>query len=76
MKTTFNEDSIVVLSFKGAKSAIFNDVLNVALSLTNNSFRFENPITSKFEEIVVLSDVISFASISFKPVEDKPQCSI
>ncbi len=34
------------------------------------------PLTFKFENIVVLSDEISLASILFKPVDDKPQQSI
>jgi hypothetical protein len=52
---------------------MFNVVINVALSFTCYSFKFENPLTFKFENIVILSDVILFASISFKPVEDKHQ---
>ena len=64
---TFNEDNIVVL-FKVVNPLIFNDVINVALSFTSNSFKFENPLTFKFENVVKLSDVILFASISFKPV--------
>ncbi len=67
---TFNEDNNVIL-FKVVKPLIFNDVINVALSFTNNSFKFEKPLTFIFENKVVLSDVISFASIVFKPVEDK-----
>jgi hypothetical protein len=68
-------DNIVVL-FKVVKPTIFNDVINVTFSLSNNSFNFENPRTFKFENIVILSDGILFASISFETVEDKPQQSI
>jgi hypothetical protein len=32
--------------------------------------------TFNFENIIILSPVISFASIFFKPIEDKPQQSI
>jgi hypothetical protein len=68
---TFNEDNNVVVLFNVVKPLIFNDVINVALLLTNNSFKFEKPLTFNFENIVVLSYVISFASLVFKPVEDK-----
>ncbi len=54
------------------KPLIFNDKIIVALSFTNNSFQVETPLAFKFENIVILSDVILFASMSFKPVEDKP----
>jgi hypothetical protein len=70
---TFNDEYSEVLLFNVVKPPIFNEEINVALSFTNNSFKFENPLTLKFEYIVILSDVILFASISFKPVEDKPQ---
>jgi hypothetical protein len=49
------------------KPLTFNNVINVALLLTNNSFNFEKTLTFNFENIVVLSDVISFASMVFKP---------
>ncbi len=67
---SFNDDSIVVLPF-----TIKDDDNNVSL-LTNKSFRFENPLIFKFEYIVILSDVILVASMSFNPVDDKPQQSI
>jgi hypothetical protein len=70
---TFNDENNDVLLFNVVKPLIFNDEINVTLSFTNNSFKFENPLTFKFEYIVILSDVILFASMSFKPVEDKPQ---
>ena len=47
--------------------------INETLLSTNSSFKFENPLTFKLEQIVILSDVILFALMSFKPVEDKPQ---
>ncbi len=68
-----NEENNVVLLFNVVNPLIFNDEINVALSFTNNSFKFEKPLTFKFENIVILSDVILFALMSFKPVEDKPQ---
>jgi hypothetical protein len=67
---TFNDDNIVVF-FKVVKPLIFNDVIKVALLLSNNSFKFEKTLTFNFENIVILSDVILFASISFKPVGEK-----
>jgi hypothetical protein len=74
---TFNAENNEVLLFKVANPLMFNEdniivSFKISLLLTNNSLQFEKPLTFKFENIVVLSDVILFASISFKPVEDKP----
>ncbi len=68
---TFNEDKIVVL-FEVVSPLIFNDVINVALLFASNSYKFEKSPTFKLDNIVILSDVILFASMSFKLVEDNP----
>ncbi len=58
---SFKIDTLVLYEFKIVNPLIFNDVINVALSFTSNSFNFENPLTFNFENIVILSDVILFA---------------
>jgi hypothetical protein len=61
----FNEDRIVVY-YNFVRPPIFNHVINVAYSFTINSFKSEKPLTFNFENILILSDVILFASMSFK----------
>jgi hypothetical protein len=46
---TFNDENNDVLLFNVVKPLIFNDEINVTLSFTNNSFKFENPLTFNFE---------------------------
>jgi hypothetical protein len=60
------------LLFNVVKPHISNDEIDIALSFTNKSFKSENKISCNFENIVILSDVILFALMSYKPVEDKP----